>query len=174
MKRVLKSSTIFKYCTLLLVHVIPLNCSSEQSMLILNNGTVCWQVWNYLDIFLVSPGGGRDYTYSPAGVNATLECTVSSNDLSWEIDKLRFESYNSILNERGIFQSKQTASTDLSSVLLVFGNMAENNGSKVCCETLVRRSLVDICTTRIIYGKEQNYHNIMLLSWISTEEFSCS
>ena len=120
---------------------------------------------NYLDIFLVSPGGGRDYTYSPVGVNATLECTVSSNDLSWEIDKLRFESYNSILNERGIFQSEQTASSEgLSSVLLVLGNITENNGSKVCCETLVRRSLVDICTTLIFYGKEQNYHNIMLLS----------
>ena len=155
MKRVLKSSTIFKYCTLLLVHVIPLNCSSEQSMLILNNYTICWQVWNYLDIFLVSPGGGRDYTYSPVGVNATLECKVRNNDLlTWEVDKLRFGSQSTILNERGIFQSEQTASSEyLSSVLLVHGNTAENNGSKICCETLVRKSIADICTTLIIYGK---------------------
>ena len=113
-----------------------------------------------VDNFLVSPGGGRDYTYSPVGVNATLECTVSSNGrrLSWEIDDFHFESYYStILNERGIYQiaSEQAASSEgLSSVLLVLGNMAENNGTKVCCETLVRRSLADICTTLIIYGKK--------------------
>ena len=114
---------------------------------------------NYLDIVLVSPGGGRDYIYSPIGENATLECTVSSDDLSWEVDDLHFESYSTILNERGIIQSaneQTTSSEGLSSVLLVLGNMAENNDSKVCCLTLVRRSLADICTTLIIYGKEQN------------------
>ena len=120
---------------------------------------------NYLDIFLMSPGGGRNYTYSPVGENATLDCKVASNDLSWEVDDLHFESYSIVLNERGIYQSEQTASSDgLSSVLLVHGNMTENNATKVCCETLVRRSLVDICTTLIFFGKEQNYHNVMLLS----------
>ena len=113
------------------------------------------QIRFYLDIFLVSPGGGRDYTYSPVGVNATLECTVSSNDLSWEVDNLHFEGYSTILNKRGIYQSEQTASSEgLSSVLLVLGNMTVNNGSEVCCQTLVRRSLADICTTLIIYGKK--------------------
>ena len=64
-KRVLKSPTIFKYCTLLLVHVIPLDCSSEQNMRSwIYNDTVCWQVWQLLDNFLVPPGGGRDYIQS--------------------------------------------------------------------------------------------------------------
>ena len=105
--------------------------------------------------FLISPGGGRDYTYSPVGVNATLECKVRNNDLlTWEVDNLRFGSESTILNERGVFQSEQTASSEgLSSVLLVHGNMTENNGSKICCLTLVRKSIADICTTLIIYGK---------------------
>ena len=126
---------------------------------------------NYLDIFLVSPGGGREYTYSPVGVNATLECTVSSNGqrLSWIVDNFHFEIYSTLLNERGIYQlqSEQIASSKgLSSVLLVIGNITEND-TKVCCEALVRRSLAYICTTLIIYGKEQNvitcfYHEFQL------------
>ena len=34
MKRVLSSSTVLKYYTLLLVHIISLDCTSEPSMLI--------------------------------------------------------------------------------------------------------------------------------------------
>ena len=105
-------------------------------------------------------------------MNATLECTVSSNGqrLSWKVDDFHFEIYSTLLNEKGIYQlqSEQTASSKgLSSVLLVIGNITENNDTKVCCEVLVRRSLADICTTLIIYGKEQNiitcfYHEFQL------------
>ena len=103
-------------------------------------------------------------------MNQTLECTVSRNDLSWEVDNLHFESYSAILHERGIYQSEQIASSEgLSSILLVLGNMAENNGTKVCCETLVRRSLVDICTILIFYGKEQNCL-IIIVMLLSTGE----
>ena len=116
-----------------------------------------------LDNFIVPPGGGRDYIYSPVGMNATLECRVSINYLSWEVDGFHFEIYSAILNERGIYQpqSEQIASSEgLSSILLVLGDITENNGTKVCCETLVRRSLADICTTLIFYGRKQNCHNL--------------
>ena len=60
-----------------------------------------------LGIFLVSPGEGRDYTYSPVGVNATLDCEVASNELAWSINNTRFGRENEInfLTNRGIFQS---------------------------------------------------------------------
>ena len=102
--------------------------------------------------FLISPGGGRDYTYSPVGVNATLECRVSNRELLWEVDNLRFTSHSTTLNEMGIFQNDMVASSEgLVSVLLLFG--IENNGSKVCCLTFVRKKLVENCTTLVLYGK---------------------
>ena len=70
--------------------------------------------------FLVPPGGGRDYTYSPVGVNATLECRVSNSDLSWEVDNLCFGSQSTTLksNQRRIYQSDMDASSEgLASIL---------------------------------------------------------
>ena len=106
--------------------------------------------------FLISPGGGRDYTYSPVGQNATLECRVSNDHLLWEVDNLRFQgSQSTVLNERGIYQSESdmvASSEGLASVLVVFGNTTENNRSKVCCLSPERKGLVENCTTLILYG----------------------
>ena len=110
---------------------------------------------NTESIFLVSPGGGRDYTYSPVGMNATLECRVSNADLIilWEVDDLLFGCHSTTLNERGIYQSGMVKSSEgVISILVVFGNTEENNGSNVCCLSLVQRLLVENCTTLILYG----------------------
>ena len=110
---------------------------------------------NTESIFLVSPGGGRDYTYSPVGMNATLECRVSNDDLIilWEVDDLLFGCHSTTLNERGIYQSSMVKSSEgVISILVVFGNTAENNGSNVCCLSPVGRLLVENCTTLILYG----------------------
>ena len=42
----------------------------------------------------MSPGGGRDYTYSPVGVNATLHCKIASNDFTWSINHIEFDRPN--------------------------------------------------------------------------------
>ena len=73
----------------------------------------------------MSPGGGRDYTYSPVGVNATLNCKVTSNDLTWNINNIGFDRLNErdSLAKREIFQSELLPSSDgLSSTLFVLGS----------------------------------------------------
>ena len=155
MKRVSTFSTVLKYYTLLRVHIIiPLHCSSEPSML-KHVDAICWQIWLLnLDNFLVSPGWGRDYTFSPVGVNATLDCKVANNDLSWSINNIGFDRPNArnLLHNRGIFQSELVPSSDgLFSTLFVFGNVS-NNVSMVCCVSLLEEQTIS-CTTLIIYGK---------------------
>ena len=111
---------------------------------------------NAESIFLISPGGGRDYTYSPVGVNATLECKVRNDDLIilWEVGDLLFGSHSTKLNERGIYQSGMAPSSEgLTSILVVFGNITDNNGSKICCLLLEGRMIIENCTTIILYGK---------------------
>ena len=110
---------------------------------------------NAESIFLISPGGGRNYTYSPVGVNATLECKVRNDGLIilWEVGDQLFESHSTKLNERGIYQSGMVPSSEgLASILVVFGNITDNNGSKVCCLLLEGRMLIENCTTIILYG----------------------
>ena len=121
-----------------------------------------------LDNFIVYPGGGRDYTYSPVGVNATLDCKVASNDLAWSINNIGFDRINArnFLANRGIFQSEPLSSSDgLSSTVFVFGNIS-NNASIVCCQPLSEDQIMS-CTKLIIYGKLYLYFwmNGMNVSW---------
>ena len=112
-------------------------------------------VYINLGIFLVSPGEGRDYTYSPVGVNATLDCKVASNDLEWSINGTRFgrENQRNFLTNRGIFQSELVSSSDgLSSTVFVFGNIS-NNASMVCCQSFLEGLIMMSCTTLIVYGE---------------------
>ena len=107
-----------------------------------------------LDNFLLSPGGGRDYAYSPVGVNATLDCKVASNDLTWSINNIEFDRQNerNFLHSRGIFQSEFISSSEgLFSTVFMFGNIS-NNASMVCCQSFLEEQMMS-CTTLIIYGK---------------------
>ena len=109
---------------------------------------------NAESIFLISPGGGRNYTCSPVGVSATLECKVRNDGpiLLWEVGDLLFGSHSTKLNERGIYQSGMVPSLEgLASILIVFGNITDNNGSKVC-RLLLWRMLIENCTTIILNG----------------------
>ena len=36
-----------------------------------------------MDVFLVAPGDGEEFVYSPVGVNATLQCAVKNTILTW-------------------------------------------------------------------------------------------
>ena len=102
---------------------------------------------------MVPPGGGRDYTYSPVGVNATLEYKVASDDLSWSINYLEFDRpiERNLLHNRGIFQSELVSSSDgLFSTVFVFGNIS-NNASMVCCRSFLEGQMMS-CTTLTIYG----------------------
>ena len=162
MKRVLSSSTVLKYYTFLLVHIIPLDFSLEPRMLIdlKNRHNLLTGMAFNLDNFLVSPGGGRDYTYSSVGVNATLDCKVASNDLSWSINNIEFDRPNerNFLHNKGIFQSELVPLSDgLSSTLFVFGYIS-NNASMVCCQIFLgEQNIVMSCTTLIVYGKLINF-----------------
>ena len=57
------------------------------------------------DIFLVSPGDGEEFVYSPIGVNATLHCAVNSTNLLWVIDMRNFDVNieRDSLHSRGIY-----------------------------------------------------------------------
>ena len=103
----------------------------------------------------MSPGGGRDYTYSPVGVNATLNCKVANNDLTWSINNIGFDRPNEIIffARREIFQSELLPSPDgLSSSVFVFGNIS-NNASMICCQPFLEARQMISCTSLIIYGK---------------------
>ena len=114
----------------------------------------------FIELFLVRPGDGREYVYSPVDVNVTLHCAVTSMELSWEVDDLSFYTPFHIhrLHSRGIFQTEAVTSSDggTTSNVTVFGNLDENNGSRICCQSQ-RDSVSDIvkeCTIIIIYGKK--------------------
>ena len=61
------------------------------------------------DLFVVSPGDGEEFVYSPVGVNATIQCGVNSTVLTWYIDELSLADpvQRPVLHSRGIFQSDQ-------------------------------------------------------------------
>ena len=108
------------------------------------------------DLFLVSPGDGEEFVYSPVNVNATLHCAVNNTILEWDVDGLTLDSdvWGPQLNARGIFQSGPIISSDgvTSSSVIVFGSRELNNNTKICCQSFVNE-LKENCTTLIVYGK---------------------
>ena len=64
--------------------------------------------------FLVRPGNGEEFVYSPVSVNATLHCAVNDTILEWEVDGFSLDSsvQGPQLNSRGIFQSGPIVSSD--------------------------------------------------------------
>ena len=112
------------------------------------------------DLFLVRPGNGEEFVYSPVDVNATLHCAVNNANLAWEVDGLALDSpvEQSQLNARGIFQSGPTISSDgvTSSSVIVFGSRELNNNTRICCQFFVN-GLKKNCSTLIVYGKVNTF-----------------
>ena len=113
------------------------------------------------ELFLVRPGGGEQFVYSPVDVNATLHCAVNSTFLTWDVDGFSFDNAfeRHILNSRGVFQITFTTEDLSNSTLTVYCDIDVNNNIRICCETnegLMRR---ESCTTLIIYGRsfKNNY-----------------
>ena len=96
--------------------------------------------------FLVSPGDGEEFVYSPVEVNATIHCAVNNTMLGWEVDGLNFD--NSIkrneLHSRGIFHNEPILSSNgvTASNLIVFGDIDVNSNIRICCESQVMSCLL--------------------------------
>ena len=113
-------------------------------------------VWTYgsTDFFLVSPGDGEEFVYSPIGANATLHCAVNNSNPVWRVNDLNFAEFGSVLHSRGIFQTQMTFMNGITtSNITIFGDTTLNNNSRVCCRSAVRTEVKQNCTTLIIYGK---------------------
>ena len=125
-----------------------------------NQSTVCENMCT--DVFLVAPGDGKEFVYSPVGVNATLQCAVSNAELVWAIDfpePLFFGHHSRVLNSRGIFQNGDinTSSDGVTiSSITVFGNREMNNNTRICCQAIMGTMLPQNCTKLIIYGMTNN------------------
>ena len=89
------------------------------------------------DLFLVRPGGGEQFVYSPVDTNATLYCEVNNTFLSWDVDGFNmgnaFERH--ILNSREVFQTKHTTEALSNSTLTVYCDIDVNNNIRICCES---------------------------------------
>ena len=109
-----------------------------------------------IDFFLVRPGGGEVFVYSPIGVNATLHCAVYVSHLVWTVNDFNFAEFGPLLDSRGIFQSKMAFNGILSSNITIAGYDDTNNNTRVCCRSLVEAQLNQFCTTLIIYGNNYN------------------
>ena len=107
-------------------------------------------------LFLVKPGEGAEFVYSPVDFNVTLHCAVNNTILEWDVDGLALDHpvQGLQLNSRGIFQSEPTTPSDgvISSSVIVLGNRELNNNTKICCQSFVN-GLKENCTTLIIYGR---------------------
>ena len=112
------------------------------------------------DLFLVRPGDGEEFVYSPVNVSATLHCAVNNTILVWVIDGLALDSAveRPQLNSRGIFQSGPTTPSDgvTSSSVILFGSRELNNNTRICCQSFVNE-LKENCTTLIVYGKVNTF-----------------
>ena len=80
-----------------------------------------------------------------------------NDHLIWEVRELRFtnDRENATLSTSGIFEIPNlvTSSGITSSSIVVFGNTV-NNGSNICCLTLVETVNEKSCTIFKIYGEK--------------------
>ena len=108
------------------------------------------------DIFLVSPGDGEEFVYSPIGVNATLHCAVNSTNLLWVIDMRNFDVNieRDSLHSRGIYRRPpiETSEGIMESVVTVSGSKKRNNNTHICCRSYLGSEFEQACTILIIYG----------------------
>ena len=109
------------------------------------------------------PGDGEDLVYSPVDVNATYHCAVNNTHILWVVNTLAFDSptHRRTLHSRQIFQVEAVTSSDgiTRSSVTVFGNLAVNNNSRICCQSqLEDNEFVTNCTTLILYGKDSKHY----------------
>ena len=110
-----------------------------------------------IELFLVRPGEGEEFVYTPVEINATIHCAVNSTFLYWIVDEFNFdiEHTRAVLHSRGIFQTTNTSSDGVTtSHVIVFGNTEMNNNTRLCCRSLMELDLEEACTHLIIYGME--------------------
>ena len=103
-------------------------------------------------LFLVRPGDGKEFVYSPVGVNVTLHCAVNNTNLVWDVDGLASDSavQGPELHTRGIFWSEQLSSNGIiASSVTVFGNQEL---TRICCQSFANGHKEN-CTILIVYGK---------------------
>ena len=115
-------------------------------------------IYYLIELFLVRPGDGEEFVYSPVDFNVTLHCAVNSTHLSWDIDMLNFENKigSLTLYSRGIFQTEPVTSSPgvTTSSVTVLGRVPVNNNSRICCQSVVDDREIHVnCTTLILYGK---------------------
>ena len=106
------------------------------------------------DFFLVRPGDGELFVYSPVDVNATLHCAVNNTFLSWIVDRFSFDNSvrEGILNSRRIFHTTYSTEALSNSTLTVYGDIDVNNNIRICCESFEGLMQRESCTILIIYG----------------------
>ena len=96
-----------------------------------------------MNVFLVAPGDGEEFVYSPIGVNITLQCAVNNARLVWIIDNsLLFEVQGSILDSRRIFLNETYTSDGVTiSSITIFANREVNNNTRICCQMNVNATV---------------------------------
>ena len=96
--------------------------------------------------------------YFPVGVNATFHCAVNNTHIVWVVDMLVFDSPTNTrtLHSREIFQTEAVTLDGVTrSSVTVFGNLAVNNNSRICCQSHFENTeSVTNCTTLMLYGKD--------------------
>ena len=107
-----------------------------------------------VELFLVRPGDGEQFVYSPVDTNTTLPCAVNNTFLSWDVDGFSFDNAfeRHLLNSRGVFQTTHATEALSNSTLTVYGDVDINNNIRICCESNEGLMYRESCTTLIIYG----------------------
>ena len=101
--------------------------------------------------FVVKPGGGKEHITTPAGRNATLQCSViNTSDLLWIINGFALLSSDSQLSNLTLHRSGPAivSTGEMTSILTVNGAI-KNNIIRICCQT---DEFQQCCTNLIIYG----------------------
>ena len=115
---------------------------------------ISFQYNTITELFLVRPGDGEQFVYSPVDADATLPCAVNNTFMSWDVDGFSFDNAfeRHLLNSRGVFQTTHTTEALSNSILTVFGDIEVNNNIIICCESNEGLMHRESCTTLIIYG----------------------
>ena len=100
-------------------------------------------------IFVVKPGGGKEYITTPVGRNITLECSIiNASNLAWTIDGLVLFSHDSEVSGFTLHQRTTASTGEMTSTLMVNG-ATRSNRIRICCHT---DGFQQCCINLIAYG----------------------